>query len=149
MSESLSLSAGFFSRRRGVAPAAPALARDAAAAEGGWGARGGAPGRRGRSLEDEPGDGFGVVLLAALAEGVGGLGWPGPGAAARSRVVFERSTGLEAGGFEGVRWEVERSRVGETAVGGVGAGRYAVGAGDEKADWVFFGGGGGDRYGRL
>lgn len=150
MSLSLSLSAAFFCRGRavGLAPAAAlAFAREAAAALGCGGARVDCE-RMGRSLEELPGDGL-LGGEPTLAVGVAGLaGWR-----EGSRAVLERSTGLEdgPGGLEGVRWDVDRSSAGETAEGGVGAGRYAVGAGEEKADWDwgFFGGGGGERCGAL
>lgn len=69
----------------------------------------------------------------------------GGGRLSFSRVVLDRLTEGSLGrtGLDGVRCEVERSREGVTVVGGEGAGRYAEGA------IGFFGGAGGNRWGRI
>lgn len=67
--------------------------------------------------------------------------------------MLERPRESPRGGFGVVRWEVDRSRFGDAGVGGVGAGRKAVGDGaGTDTECVtgggcgFFGGGGAGRY---
>jgi hypothetical protein len=75
---------------------------------------------RGRSDEDEPGDGF--AILDPWPPGVE-YELPGPG----DRLsLVELARGSCSVGFDalaGARWEVERSRDGVRGVGGAGAGR--------------------------
>lgn len=74
------------------------------------------------------------------------LDWP-PGGG-RSGVVLARPRSVDLGTLVGTRCDVERSSDGVAEDGGVGAGRYEVGATEEtKAVWdpCFLGGRGGDR----
>ena len=73
-----------------------------------------------------------------------------PLAGGRSRVVLARPRSADLVILVGVRCEVERSSAGVAAEGGVGAGRYEVGATEavkvDGWDACFLGGGGGDRW---
>ena len=61
---------------------------------------------------------------------------------ARSRVVLERPRSADLDNLVGTRCDVERSSAGVAAEGGVGAGRYEVGA----TEACFLGSGGGGRW---
>jgi len=129
ISASFALSSFFFSRRRGVAPAAfaklAAAALGCCGAVGGWGARRSATGAftavvdcdfDGRSAVEALGDSRMGALTAA-----GGAG------DRRSLVVFARASVSLRGGLGAVRCEVDLSKLGCTGWDGDGAGRYDAG----------------------
>lgn len=135
-----SLSLPFFSLRRGVAtPAAEfdALAKLAAAGLCGCSCFA-VRGSRSLCLGSPPTDALGACFVGALGAGPEATS---PDAWAGVRlfcVVFERPKESEDFvNFCGVRWDVDRSRVGVRTGGGAGAGRYAVGPGDTGGIDVF------------